>query len=138
MADGIRIADRADYLAFELSGEFNEQDTARLLRAIVLVCADEGPKKVLMDVRAVTGPPPNIHSYSMAKVASELLTKWVRLALLCTKDQIAGTFFETIAFNRGVVVKAFDEPQSAIQWLRQQAPSPADGTDAAAEDEAPT
>ena len=134
MPGGIRVTDRADYLAFQVSGEFNEQDTARLLRAIVLACADEGPKRVLLDIRTVTGPPPTLHSYSMAKMAAELLTKRVRVAMLCTREQLTKTFFETMALKRGIVVKAFDEPRSAMQWLCQQAPDPADGTDAATED----
>ncbi len=133
MPGGIRIAARADYLAFQVSGEFKDEDTARLLRASVLACADEGPKRVLLDIRTVAGRPPTLHSYSMAKMAAELLTKSVRVAMLCTRDQLAKTFFETMALNRGVVVKAFDEPQSAVRWLRQQGPDQADETDAATE-----
>ena len=107
----------------EFSLEAAEQTFLELLDAV----ARHKSEKVLFDGRALKGDPGTIHRFLYGKFAADAVVRYIREGRVSRAPQFAYVLQEpvldpqrlgeTAAANRGMRVKAFDNPKDALGWL---------------------
>ena len=125
MAHDIRVIPARDFLRANVDGHFDLEASKALLRelaAAVVGCQD---RHILIDTRA-TGTPVLTSSdlfelvQTLKKLGLGLLNRIAILRQL--KDTFdRGRFFEMLATDRGLQVGAFDDFESAFEWLQSGA-----------------
>jgi hypothetical protein len=121
-----QIQSKSDILCAVVTGKFSleeaEQTFLEILEAVVL----QKCKKVLVDCRTLVGKPGVIERFYYGQFAAETLISYEDRGIS------AGTPFayllnesvldpkrhgETVAVNRCMNVKAFENPEEALKWL---------------------
>ncbi|MEO8441764.1 MAG: hypothetical protein ABI547_04710 [Betaproteobacteria bacterium] len=126
MSMQIEIRLERDYLKVVATGKFSlkvaERHFLEILEAIVLHKA----RKALIDGRALIGKPATIERFCYGKFAANSVkmyharglypfTKFAYVLIHPVLDP--QRFGETVAVNRGMRIKAFDNPEEAFAWL---------------------
>ena len=90
---------------------------------ILKVCVEKRVKKVLMDVRAMEGRLSTLDAYEIPdKHFPKMRDRSVitHLAIIDLKEYEGSyRFFETVAVNRGFMVRIFSDVDKALEWLRE-------------------
>jgi hypothetical protein len=84
-------------------------------------CLERSTFEVLVDVRAMTGRLDTLQTYDIAgqRLPYRNDVRLLRAAVLDHPENLDRVrFFETVATNRGVNVKIFDDKTRALAWLR--------------------
>jgi hypothetical protein len=126
MSIDLDVTPQKGFLRVRVTGHVSLRDAndalARMLEAVALKKA----AKVLVDCRDVQGTMTTADRYQHASFAAEELSKWTRMGeSRGTRLAYVGRppsldrrrFGETVAVNRGVNVKAFDNTEEALRWL---------------------
>ena len=112
-------------LSVEASGAFSLEDAKQgfleLLGAVVQYKAE----KILLDGRNVTGKPKDIERFYYGEFVAEATHKIVvehkfvpRFAYVLHEPlRDPARLGETVAVNRGMIIKVFEAPEDAIEWL---------------------
>jgi hypothetical protein len=123
-----QIQPESDLLTIVLTGKFSLEEGKRTFLEILEAVALQKSKKVLIDGRTLTGKPEVIERFYYSDFAAEMV--------LSHEDEgvSAGTAFayvlkepvldpkrfgETVAVNRYMNVKSFDNPEEALSWLER-------------------
>lgn len=121
MAITYHIQVEGDLLRVTASGfdeslvEVLEYGQAVLAAAITHQCP-----RVLCDERALEYRLSTLDTYELADVIAGLAPKVARIAVVCDPEGVADAdFFENVAVNRGLMVKAFKTLDAAQDWLRE-------------------
>jgi len=112
---------RGDLLEVRAIGEFSLEEAKRTFLEMMEAVALHRTKRVLFDGRPITGKPTTIERFyycEFAAVASQSKTPGIRFAYALKEPVLdPDRFGETVAVNRGMLVKAFDNPEEALAWL---------------------
>ncbi len=75
--------------------------------------------RVLIDISRMKGVPTTLEDYQTASTLGERWANHVERAAILDSPEYAAEshFFETVAVNRGYVLKAFTREDEALQWL---------------------
>ena len=122
----IEIRPELSYLNVGAMGEFSLQEAKRTFLEMLEAVAQHQVKKVLLDGRRLTGDPQTIERFYYGKFAADsvwmfkdrgisLATKFAYVLKEPVLDP--QRFGETVAVNRGMLVKAFDDLEDALGWL---------------------
>ena len=115
-----------EILCASLSGEFSLGEAQRTFLEILEAVEQHDVDKILVDGRAVTGRPTTMERFHYGDfIASAVLELCIRrgrraprftyvLLAPVLDDQRLG---ETVAVNRGMIVKTFDNVENAMRWL---------------------
>jgi hypothetical protein len=76
-----------------------------------------GIRNVLVDARAQPAPLPTIDAHDLWDALAPRMPVGVKLAVLVTWEMKGYTFGETVAVNRRVNVRNFNEYDQALAWL---------------------
>jgi chromosome condensin MukBEF MukE localization factor len=112
------IEDKPGYVHATVTGERTPENALRFLREVTEACARCGKEAALLEMR-FTGA--SLDATSIFQVISERSPSGARLRRIAyvqaTGDPQKARFAETVAVNRGVNVRLFDNVADAEKWL---------------------
>lgn len=86
--------------------------------ALINLCLIHRLTRVLCDERALEYRLNTLDTYALATWISEQVPHLVRIALVSAPEAAADArFWENVAVNRGLTVRAFQDPDAAERWL---------------------
>ncbi len=122
----LSIIPEADVLRVIAAGEFSLEEAEMTYLNVINAVAEHKSEKVLFDGREITGEPEAMERFYYGKFAAEKCQSFL-YNRGCRAPQFAyvlrepvldpGRFGETVAVNRGMIVKAFDNLDGAHEWL---------------------
>jgi hypothetical protein len=116
----------SDCVYVTATGEFSLDDAQRGFLEMLESVAVAKPTKVLFDGRMLIGEPETIERFyygefaalSVASFASRGVSPATRFAYVLEEPMLdPDRFGETVAVNRGMIVRAFDNLEAARAWL---------------------
>lgn len=123
----VEYIEKPDHLVAVLSGIRTPATLVAAAAAVASYCTERSINEVLIDVRQMRGELNTLETYDVAgrSIPDQPGIREIgRGAILdhpTNLDRIR--FFETVAVNRGLTVKVFDDEDLAVAWLRQGAPN---------------
>ena len=124
----LRTSAETGLLRAIVSGEFSLEEAERNFLEILDAAARHKAEKILIDGREVKGRPSAIQRFLYGEFAAGAVARSIRELGLSRASQFAYVarepvldprrFAETVAVNRGMWVKAFDNLEDALGWLR--------------------
>ncbi|HXX56371.1 MAG TPA: hypothetical protein VEI96_00055 [Thermodesulfovibrionales bacterium] len=127
MGMNLRISAESGLLHVIVTGEFSLREAERTFIEMLDAVSEQKAMKILFDGREVKGEIENYQRFLYGKFAAETVARY-RIERSIPQPQFAyvlhesildpGRFGETVAVNRGMWVKAFDNLEDALEWLR--------------------
>ena len=126
MSMKIEISFESGLLKANAIGEFSLQEAERTFLEILEAVAQHKVEKVLIDGRQLTGEPKTMERFyfgeftamAVAEYADRGVSRATQFAYVLVEPVLdPERFGETVAVNRGMIVKACDNPQAALEWL---------------------
>ena len=118
MRQQIAIDPKKEYLHVEVSGAFDKANAREFLRQIFGATREHALSKVFVDIRNINGPIPTMARFELAEFLASEKDVQIRFAVLESPGQVPDDkFFETVAANRGGIVKVVTDVDEAFQWL---------------------
>jgi len=121
-----RVTAKSDYLYVTAAGEFSLDEAQRRFLEMLESVAAFNARKVLFDGRTLVGEPKMMERFyygefaalSVARFANRGVSPATRFAYVLDEPMLdQDRFGETVAVNRGMRVKAFDNLEAARAWL---------------------
>jgi hypothetical protein len=112
-------------LNVDASGEFSLEDAKQAFLEMLGAVAQYKAEKILFDGRNVKGKPEDMERFYYGEFAARETQRMVvehkivpRFAYVINEPLRDKTRLgETVAVNRGMIVKVFETPEDAIEWL---------------------
>ena len=118
MLKDLNITNIGDYLLFEYSGKFSNENAIFAIDDIIEACTDNQCFKVLLDCRLMDGEISEAEKFQFVQQAKKLRERLIKIAILGRDDQISpDRFFEKIAQHNIINFKAFTDFIEAENWL---------------------
>jgi len=127
MSMHIEIVLESEFLRVNVSGVFSLEDAQQDFLTIMERVAQFDVTKVLIDARSATGSPDIIERFFYGKFAADKLWEFIIERGVSAATQFAYVlveplrdprrFGETVAVNRGMTLKTFDNLVDACDWL---------------------
>jgi len=118
MRQQITIDPKKEYLHVEVSGAFDKANAREFLRQIFGASREHALSKVFVDIRNIRGPIPTMARFELAEFLASEKDDQIRFAVLESPGQVPDDrFFETVAANRGGIVRVATDVEEAFQWL---------------------
>jgi hypothetical protein len=119
MLSDLKISNIGDYLLFEYPGKFSDENAIIAIDDIVEACTYHQCFKVLLDCRQMTGEISEAEKFHFVQHAEKTRDRLIKTAILGRNDQISpDRFFENIAQNLVINLKAFTDFDEAENWLK--------------------
>ena len=107
------------------TGEFSLEEARRTFLEMMVSVALHRTKRVLLDGRTVTGNPQTIERFYYGEFAAQTVAQYqtrasgaIAFAYVLREPVLdPEKFGETVAVNRGMFIKVFDNLEEALQWL---------------------
>ncbi|HOW28895.1 MAG TPA: hypothetical protein PK876_10405 [Elusimicrobiota bacterium] len=130
MSYKVYFKDCQTYLRADVAGEWSPGNEAEDAKKIWTKTSDECRAKgynKLLSVWKVPGKLPTLAAYDIGTSADTL--NWekrckVAVVQLYRERYVDSLFAETVALNRGIQVKVFDNEPQALEWLLQEEKNP--------------
>ena len=116
-------------LRVTLAGPFTIQEAQAAFLETLEALARHGTDKTLVDGRELKGEPDTIQRFLYGEFAATSVARYIDEGRIPATPQFAYVlhepvldprrFGETVALNRGMWVKAFDDLDEAVAWLGQ-------------------
>ena len=125
----VQIQPESDLLNAVLTGTFSLGEAKRTFIEIVKAIVFHKSKKVLIDGRTLLANPETIERFYYGLFVAETVMRYedqgvaagTPFAYVLTEPVLdPRRFGETVAVNRFMNTKAFDNPEDALKWLSQQ------------------
>ena len=116
-----------DLLRVRATGEFSLEDAKRNFLEMMEAVAIHSSKRVLVDGQAITGNLRAIERFYYGEFTAEAVSEHqarsasgpIRFAYVLKEPVLdPKRFGETVAVNRGMLIRVFDNPEEALQWLQ--------------------
>ncbi len=105
-------------LIIRLEGKVDLEERRDIHRDMVKMCRQESLKNILVDVRDLDVATSTIDLYDFGTAVQETgLPFNIRIAGVCRPDDADSSFPVTIAKDRFVDVRAFEDVEEALEWL---------------------
>jgi hypothetical protein len=119
MLNDLETTNVGDYLLFEYSGKFSDENAVIAIVDIVEACTENQVFKVLLDCRLMTGEISDAEKFQFIQHSQKTRERLIKIAILGRDDQISpDRFYENIAQNLIINLKAFIDFNEAEKWLR--------------------
>lgn len=114
------------FLNVEAKGNFSLKEAERNFVEILEAVAQHKTKRVFIDGRKLVGEPETIERFYYGEFVAHTIRDFAQrgvspstqFAYVLTEPVLdERRFGETVAVNRGILLKAFDNPEEALQWL---------------------
>ena len=122
----LKISPESGFLRASVTGKFSLAEAKRTFIEIIEAVAQSKVRKVLIDGRGLTGNPEIMQRFYYAAFAAETVgeftargvSRTTRFAYVLEEPVLdPKRFGETVAVNRGMHVKAFENKDHALAWL---------------------
>lgn len=121
----VEFIEKPDHLVAVLSGVRTPVTLVEAAAAVAGHCVVTGSTQVLIDVRMMRGELNTLETYDVAgrSIPQQPGVRELGRAAILDHTRNLGRvrFFETVAINRGLTLKVFDDEELAVAWLRQGA-----------------
>jgi hypothetical protein len=126
MSIKLKICPESGFLRVGATGEFSLEEAKRSFLEMLEAVARCKVKKVLFDGRTITGEPETIERFYYGEFAAQAVVEFsdrgvsraTRFAYLLKEPVLdPRRFGETVAVNRGMLVRTFDDLEYALGWL---------------------
>jgi hypothetical protein len=97
-------------------GTYGLGRTRRLIYAVRELCDRRQLRRVLIDLSRVTGIPPDIDRFELGERLAQAFGSTHAVAIIGRKESV-NRLAETVALNRGAVLRVFFTEQEALSWL---------------------
>jgi len=123
-----QIQPESDFLHAVLTGTFSLEEAKRTFLEILDAVALQKSKGILIDGRTLAGEPRVIERFYYGSFAAEMVMSYQGRGVAAgtpfayvLKEPVLDSkrFGETVAVNRGMIVKAFDNLEEALKWLSE-------------------
>jgi hypothetical protein len=128
MGMSVSICAGSGLLRVIVTGEFSLAEAQRTFLEILEAVARHHTEKILLDGRELQGEPTTIQRFLYGAFAAQAVVRYssehrasraLQFAYVLQEPVLdPQRFGETVAVNRGLWVKAFDNPEDALGWLR--------------------
>lgn len=120
MAISFKIESRDQFLTVVTRGKDENLKQVEAYSAAVIEAAIKNKsKKILCDERELEYSISVADTYKLAEAASKYAVNVLKIAIVCdAKNLVDGKFYETVALNRGLLVRVTDDIDEAINWLK--------------------
>jgi len=126
MSIQIEIRPERDFLKVVATGKFSLKEAERTFLEILDALILQQVRKTFIDGRSLVGKPATIERFCYGKFAANSVklyherglypfTKFAYVLIPPVLDP--QRFGETVAVNRGMRIKVFDNPEDALAWL---------------------
>jgi hypothetical protein len=107
------------WLRIDATGSAGQGAIARALVRLFAEVRRLGARRVLVDLRGVTGDLTNLERYEVGVAAADGLRELERLAVVSAPGIEVNRHFEDVVNNRGLKTRVFahDEAAAAAAWL---------------------
>ncbi|PQO31257.1 hypothetical protein C5Y96_13005 [Blastopirellula marina] len=109
-----------EYLQYALSGDHSDQDWLDLLHRMAADIKRTGKSKIFVDASQVTMSTSVMLRYRIGVLTGELFGATTRIATLSRADD-ADQLWETVATNRGAIVRSGRDREKLLGWLNEVA-----------------
>ena len=115
-----------DLLRVHATGEFSLEEAKRNFLEMMEAVAAHSSKRVLVDGQTVTGNPRAMERFLYGEFTADAVTEHqtrsasgpIRFACVLKEPVLdPKRFGETVAVNRGMLIRVFDNLEEAIHWL---------------------
>ena len=121
----LKISAESRFLHVEATGDFSLAEAQRTFLEMLEAVEQHRAEKVLFDGRALKGNPKTMERFFYGEFAAQQVVKSIfrggpapTFAYLLQAPVLdRGRFGETVAVNRGMSVKTFDNVKDALEWL---------------------
>lgn len=125
-----RMHFESDLLRIEASGEYSLAEAKAAFLEMLEAVLQYQAKKVLLDGRKVIGRPRQFERFLYGEFAANESMRVVnqykivpRFAYVLHEPlRDPERFGEIVAVNRGMIVKTFETPEDALEWLERSSP----------------
>ena len=117
----------SDLLSVDASGDFSLEDAKQAFIEMLRAVAQYQAVKIILDARNMRGNPKDMERFYYGEFAANQTRRIVaehnivpRFAYVMhepLRDQ--ARLGETVAVNRGMIMKVFEAPEDAIEWLNK-------------------
>ncbi len=131
------IRPESDFLNVTAAGDFSLAEGKRTFLEMLKAVARHKVRKVLFDGRRVEGEPETMERFYYGEFAANAFAESAKLGAVARSTRFAYVLEEpvldpkrlgeTVAVNRGMLLKAFDNLQDACSWLEIEHPKKPDG-----------
>lgn len=122
------------YLQINLEGEWESSKIGEISDEILNICEKYQSRRILFDVRRLTGNPSVMGRFSMAtQFAMKFIKARISHRIPACRFAVIGhhpmvdpnRFEETVAVNNGLPVRTFTDLEKALAWLEADDPDKA-------------
>jgi hypothetical protein len=126
MENKLDIIENNGYATAKLTGVRRPESLLEAASKTTAFCKERGISHLLIDIRGMSGELDTLETYDVA--GQELpnqpnARRLIRSVILDHPENLERIrFFETVAVNRGLMVKVFDDEDAAVRWLLADQP----------------
>ena len=126
MAYQLNITNKENYLLAEVSGEFDYTTDHKLFTELIESCFTYNRPKLLLDAINLKGFLSTFQRYNIALSVTNTIRKnfdkgIIQISIVGTEPLIdPDRFGETVATNRGLIVKVTTDMEEALKWLQSE------------------
>jgi hypothetical protein len=123
MALSYTMSMNRDLLSVKAAGSDDSLEEVREYgESVVEACRANGCVRVLCDETDLEYTLGTLDTFELAAFIAEYASNVASVAIVCAQDQFAdASFWETVAVNRGLSVRAFKDEEVARDWLKEVA-----------------
>ena len=115
----LKISLCGEFITFAFQGTFTVERGKMVVDAMIDECVARNCRRALLDCRAMSGEMAIVDRFDVVAYAQRTRDHIDRTALVGRPDQVLpDKFVESVAANRGFVLRVFSDPDHAAQWLR--------------------
>ena len=115
----VRLEDEFIYIDF--FGEFSVEAGKRCIDEMINAAKENNRAKILLDLRKLSGQMSMADRFQVVDYGTKSLGTIAKIAFVAREEVVMpGKLIETVAFNRGMVLKIFFNPDDAKQWLLEK------------------
>ena len=118
MSFSIEVED--NIVVVTLAGSRPLEDALASCQEAAQLASRKGITRVLADITETTSSVPTTEAYAVCSHLAEVFDPGVRIALVYSPERVPAPnarFAETVAMNRGVMLRAFSEADVARKWI---------------------
>jgi len=127
----VKVAERSGTLHVEVTGMYSLEEAQRTFLEILDAVRKQGAERVLLDGRDIEGEPATIERFYYGEFAAQSVSDLIENGWDVKPPQFAYILREpvldplrlgeTVAVNRGMNIKVFENHYEAIEWLSSDA-----------------
>jgi hypothetical protein len=127
MSMKLEVCPESGFLKVDAVGEFSLAEAKRTFLEMLEAIARHKVRKVLFDGRGLAGEPKTIERFYYGEFVARAVAEFADRGMLSRSTQFGYVleepvldtrrFGETVAVNRGMLVKTFNNLQDALGWL---------------------